>query len=68
MTDVPYNAKVTLTDYDTGDGFQTPIIPEHLSQIYKKNGVAIFGKEPVYHGCGGSIPFMGDLGKTFPKA
>ena len=26
-TDVPYNANVTLSDYDTGDGFQTPIIP-----------------------------------------
>lgn len=25
--DVPYNANVTLSDYDTGNGFQTPIIP-----------------------------------------
>ena len=27
-----------------------------------------FGKDAVYMGTGGSIPFMGMLGKKFPKA
>jgi acetylornithine deacetylase/succinyl-diaminopimelate desuccinylase-like protein len=34
----------------------------------QKASKAFFGKDAMYTGAGGSIPFMGMLGKQFPKA
>ncbi len=67
-TDTPFGAEVTLSEFEYGDGFMTPIVPEQLSAIYEQASLSVFSKPPIYQGCGGSIPFMTDLGELYPSA
>lgn len=64
----PNHAKVTFEINDTGPGWNAPTEQQWLIQAASKSSSAYFGKEAVYMGEGGSIPFMGMLGKKFPQA
>ena len=64
----PYGARVSfVVDSAMGGWNAAPVAPwlEHSMQRASK---AHFGKDAVYMGTGGSIPFMGMLGKKFPRA
>lgn len=64
----PYHAKVSFTINDTGPGWNAPAEAPWLTAAANQASMQYFGKEAVYMGEGGSIPFMGMLGKKFPQA
>ncbi len=64
----PYHAGVQF-DLDTpGSGWNAPEESTKLSSAIDNASQDFFGKGAVYLGEGGSIPFMGMLGKKFPHA
>jgi acetylornithine deacetylase/succinyl-diaminopimelate desuccinylase-like protein len=67
-TDVPYGAEVTITNSSPNSGWDAPKSKEWLSESINNSSKNYFEKPVVYQGEGGSIPFMGLLGKMFPKA
>jgi len=64
----PYNAAVTFTTEDTGPGWNAPATTPWLTTAIDQASLNYFGKNAVYMGEGGSIPFMGMLGEKFPRA
>ncbi|MHB1220781.1 MAG: M20 family metallopeptidase [Gammaproteobacteria bacterium] len=66
--DPPYGAHITYDINDTGPGWNAPAEETWLVEAAKNASNTYFGKEAVYMGEGGSIPFMGMLGEKFPKA
>jgi acetylornithine deacetylase/succinyl-diaminopimelate desuccinylase-like protein len=68
-TDVPYGAKVTLSRQESGPGWNAPAIAPWLQAALDSVSEKVFdGKQYLTMGLGGSIPFMGTLGVTYPKA
>lgn len=67
-TNPPYGAKVSFEINDKGPGWNAPAEQAWLIEAAKAASLAYFGKEAVYMGEGGTIPFMGMLGKKFPQA
>ncbi len=66
--DPPYGAKVTFEEEGDSAGWNAPELAPWLEAATSKASTAYFGKDAMYMGEGGSIPFMGMLGKKFPKA
>ncbi len=66
--DSPYNAHVHFEINDTGPGWNAPTEEPWLIEAANQASLTYFGKEAMYMGEGGSIPFMGMLGTKFPKA
>lgn len=64
----PNHAHVRFEINDTGPGWNAPIEQPWLRESANQASKTFFGKEAVYMGEGGSIPFMGMLGKKFPQA
>lgn len=64
----PHHAHVRFETNDTGPGWNAPAGEPWLVKSAKHASEYYFGKEAVYMGEGGSIPFMGMLGKKFPHA
>lgn len=64
----PHHAVVHFEINDTGPGWNAPAEQPWLVESAKRASQDYFGKEAVYMGEGGSIPFMGMLGKKFPQA
>lgn len=64
----PHQAKVQYEPEDTGSGWNAPAQAEWLLNAANEASLQYFGKDAVYMGEGGSIPFMGMLGKKFPDA
>ena len=65
--DPPYGAKVTF-DADPGaDGWNAPTTAPWLAEAMSSASKNFFGKDAMYMGVGGTIPFMGMLGTKFPK-
>lgn len=64
----PHQAKITFDIDDTGSGWNAPAQEKWLIDSANNASQQYFGKDAVYMGEGGSIPFMGMLGKKFPKA
>lgn len=64
----PYGAQVTFDINDTGPGWNAPAQSDWLIQSANQASKAFFGKEAMYMGEGGTIPFMGMLGEKFPHA
>lgn len=65
--DPPYGAKVTF-DADPGaDGWNAPTTAPWLAETMSSASKSFFGKDAMYMGVGGTIPFMGMLGAKFPK-
>lgn len=64
----PHQAKIRYEMEDTGSGWNAPAQETWLAESANRASQQYFGKDAVYMGEGGSIPFMGMLGKKFPKA
>ena len=67
-TKPPYGAKVKFQVDSAMGGWNAAPVAPWLEKSMQKASKAHFGKDAVYMGTGGSIPFMGMLGKKFPKA
>ncbi len=64
----PYGAKVRFEPDKNSTGWNAPALAPWLEESLAAASKAQFGKPAAYMGEGGSIPFMGMLGKKFPKA
>jgi acetylornithine deacetylase/succinyl-diaminopimelate desuccinylase-like protein len=67
-TDPPYGAKVTFAPEQAADGWNAPALAPWLRASVDRASQAAFGRPAALMGEGGSIPFMGMLGETFPAA
>ncbi len=66
--DPPYGAEVTFTPESAANGWNAPALAPWLGEAAERASQAFFGRECVYMGEGGTIPFMGMLGAKFPEA
>lgn len=66
--DPPYSAKVSFKPGKHSCGWQAPLLADWLAQANNEASELFFGKPAAYLGEGGTIPFMGMLGKMFPEA
>ena len=66
--DPPHGAHVTATVVETGPGWEAPEVAPWLEASLDAASVEHFGAPARYMGEGGSIPFMGMLGRRFPEA
>ena len=67
-TDTPYGARATFKpDWNAG-GWHAPELAPWLEEALDQASRHYFGKPAVHMGEGGSIPFMGMLGRKFPRA
>lgn len=64
----PFGAKVTFEPGKKSSGWNAPGEAEWLVEAAQQASKHYYGKEAVYMGEGGTIPFMGMLGKKFPEA
>jgi len=64
----PFGAKIHFEMKEASSGWNAPAEDEWLTQAANTASNNYFGNDAVYMGEGGSIPFMGMLGKKFPKA
>ena len=65
-SDPPYGAQVTFKVESAMGGWNAPSFAPWLEQSMRDASQAFFGRESMYMGTGGSIPFMGMLGEKFP--
>jgi len=66
--DPPYGAKVVFTLEKAGSGWNAPALAPWLAEAIEAASRAAFGAPAALMGEGGSIPFMGMLGESFPDA
>lgn len=64
----PYDSHVSFTLDSTGDGWAAPQLKPWLENALERSSRFFYDKGFLAMGEGGSIPFMGLLGETFPKA
>jgi acetylornithine deacetylase/succinyl-diaminopimelate desuccinylase-like protein len=64
----PYGASVRFTRLEGENGWDAPPLAPWLAAALDRASIATFGSEVVLMGEGGSIPFMGMLGRRFPQA
>ena len=64
--DPPYGARVSFQVESAMGGWNAPTFAPWLEQSMQAASQAFFGREAMYMGTGGSIPFMGMLGERFP--
>jgi acetylornithine deacetylase/succinyl-diaminopimelate desuccinylase-like protein len=67
-TDPPYGASVTLRRGSAEAGWHAPPELPWLARAIDRASQATFGQAPRSLGEGGTIPFMGMLGRRFPQA
>lgn len=65
--DPPYGAQVRFTDISAAAGWNAPAFAPWLEESITQASRAVYGREAIHLGCGGSIPFMGMLGERFPR-
>jgi acetylornithine deacetylase/succinyl-diaminopimelate desuccinylase-like protein len=65
--DPPYGAQVSFDDASGTGGWNAPSFAPWLEQSIMRASEAVYGKEAMHAGCGGTIPFMGMLGEQFPS-
>ena len=65
-SDPPLGARVSFTVQSAMAGWNAPPIAPWLEASMQAASRAFFGKDALYMGTGGSIPFMGMLGEKFP--
>ena len=66
--DPPYGARVTFQADQGASGWNAPASAPWLLEASHTASQAVFGKPAAMVGEGGTIPFMGMLGKHFPQA
>jgi acetylornithine deacetylase/succinyl-diaminopimelate desuccinylase-like protein len=64
--DPPYGAHVSFEVESSMGGWNAPANEPWLEAAVQSASQACFGKDAMYMGTGGSIPFMGMLGEKFP--
>ena len=67
-SDPPYGAEVSFTPDTPGAGWNAPALAPWLEKSVERASQAFFRREACYMGEGGSIPFMGMLGRQYPAA
>lgn len=65
--DPPYGAKVRYEADPGADGWNAPSTAPWLAASMSSASKNFFGKDAMYMGVGGTIPFMGMLNVKFPK-
>jgi acetylornithine deacetylase/succinyl-diaminopimelate desuccinylase-like protein len=65
--DPPYGARVSFESDPATDGWNAPIFAPWLEQSIGRASQALYGRTAMHAGCGGTIPFMGMLGRRFPR-
>jgi len=65
--DPPYGARVSFEVASAMGGWNAPPLEEWLEAAMHRASRAHFGKDAMFMGTGGSIPFMGMLGERYPK-
>jgi acetylornithine deacetylase/succinyl-diaminopimelate desuccinylase-like protein len=65
--DPPYGARVTFTPGSAMGGWDAPAVAPWLEDSLQRASREYFGRDALYMGSGGSIPFMGMLGERFPR-
>jgi len=66
--DPPYGAKVTFEADQGASGWNAPASAPWLLEAAQTASQSVFGKPAALMGEGGTIPFMGMLGKHYPQA
>lgn len=66
-TDVPYNAKVTISNSLCGNGWCMKDLQGYLRETIEEAGQDFFGKPAASYGEGGSIPFLNELEGVYPE-
>ena len=66
--DPPSGARVRFLTHGANAGWDAPALSPWLETALDEASRRHFGRPPVFMGEGGSIPFMGMLGKKFPNA
>ncbi|HVU72368.1 MAG TPA: M20/M25/M40 family metallo-hydrolase [Mycobacteriales bacterium] len=67
-SDTPYGARVTLSGAECASGWCAPELPPWLTTALDDASNAAWGQGMRTFGEGGTIPFMGMLGDSFPAA
>ncbi len=65
--DPPYGVRVKFEVGSSLAGWDAPPVAAWLESSMRKASSATFGKDAMYLGTGGSIPFIGMLGERFPE-
>lgn len=65
--DPPYGAEVRFAPDSANTGWNAPAFAPWLEQSIARASQAVYGRDAVSIGCGGTIPFMGMLGERFPR-
>lgn len=65
--DPPYGARVKFESDGGAAGWNAPAFAPWLEESITRASQAVYGRDAVNIGCGGSIPFMGMLGARFPR-
>jgi acetylornithine deacetylase/succinyl-diaminopimelate desuccinylase-like protein len=65
-SDVPSNAKVTISEAHAADGWQMPDLAPWLETALDEASTKAFGRTFGLTGEGGTIPFLGELAKRYP--
>ena len=68
LKDPPYGASVSFDRGEAADGWNAPALPDWLSAALDEASGHCFGETFQVTGEGGTIPFMGMLGASFPAA
>ncbi len=63
----PYGVRVAFTAESTMGGWDAPPVEPWLEDSMQRASREFFGRDAMYMGTGGSIPFMGMLGERFPQ-
>jgi acetylornithine deacetylase/succinyl-diaminopimelate desuccinylase-like protein len=64
--DPPYGSRVTVKIESAMAGWNAPAVAPWLEDSMQRASRESFGRDAMYMGTGGSIPFMGMLGERFP--
>ncbi len=67
LRDPPYGAQVTFEGSSGAAGWNAPAFAPWLEESISRASKAVYDRDAVHIGCGGTIPFMGMLGARFPK-
>ncbi len=63
----PYQAQVRFNADPPADGWNAPTLSPWLEHSIAHASERVYGQAAAYAGCGGTIPFMGMLGRRFPR-
>jgi acetylornithine deacetylase/succinyl-diaminopimelate desuccinylase-like protein len=66
-SDPPYGAKVQFEVESSMGGWNAPSTAPWLEAAIQSASQAFFGRDAMYMGVGGTIPFMGMLSEKFPR-